>query len=355
MLLAGLGGALLLNEATVRWAGRRPAWDWRPARRAAIAFALTVAPLLAYNLLTFHTPFYSTESTDLWLLRLTVSTSGSAWERIYGNYLAGPPPGPALLLHSYADLYTAVGAGFSAVWTAGISKGEILGAAKPLWLTLAILAAAALGWWLTPPRLRGLALAAGGAFGGYSLAVLLAWHYESRYALALVPWIALGGAAALVRLHDGIAGHGSRVRRAAAVAVLLAALACVALADGDDIAKLTAGNARPDNFAAAGRWAAAHLPPDAVVMVRNPWEFNWYAQRRAVMIPEGSLADIQAIIRQYGVTHLWLGGPADSLTAPTPVRRALAPLYRRQPLPGLPATLLYDQNYLIYRLDPATP
>jgi len=354
-LLGSLVGALAINEATARWAGRRPAWDWRPARRAGLAFVITVAPLLLYNLVTLHAPFYSTESTDLWLLRLTVSTSGPAWERIYGNYLAGPLPGPALLLHSYTDLYTAVGAGFSAVWTAGIAKGEILGTAKPLWLTLAILAAAAAGWWLAPQRLRGLALAWVGAFGGYSLVVLLAWHYESRYALALVPWIALGGAAALLRLHDGIAGRGGVLRRVVAVVVLLAALARVGLADGEEIAKLAAGNARPDNFAAAGRWAAANLPPDAVVMVRNPWEFNWYAQRRAVMIPEGSLADIQTIIRQYGVTHLWLGGPADSLTAPTPVRRALAPLYSGKPLTGLPATLLYDQNYLIYRLDPSAP
>ncbi len=353
VLLGSLVIALALNEATARWAGRRPTWDWRPARWAGIVFALTLAPLLLYHLLTFQALFYSTESTDLWLLRLTTSTSGPAWERIYGNYLAGPLPGPALLLNSYADLYSAVGTGISAVWTAGISKGEILGGGKPLWLTLAILATGGLGWWLAPQRLRGLALAWIGAFGGYSVFVLLAWHYESRYALALVPWIYLGVAVALVRVHDGIAGRGTWGRRAVAGALLLAALAPILLADRDDIAKLADGSARSDNFAAAGRWAAANLPADAVVMTRNPWEFNWYAQRRAVMIPEGGLADIQAIIRQYHVTYLWLGGAADSLTAPTPVRRALAPLYRRPhvPLPGLPATLLYDQNYLIYRLD----
>jgi hypothetical protein len=36
----------------------------------------------------------------------------------------------------------------------------------------------------------------------------------------------------------------------------------------------------------------------------------------------------------------------------TPYREQLLPLYRRQPLPALPATLIYDADgVLIYRLE----
>ena len=61
---------------------------------------------------------------------------------------------------------------------------------------------------------------------------------------------------------------------------------------------------------AAGRWLAANTPSDAVVMSRDPWELNWYSERKAVMIPWGPLEDIRAAGKQYGADYLVVGGPS---------------------------------------------
>jgi 4-amino-4-deoxy-L-arabinose transferase-like glycosyltransferase len=373
LIIVGLLLGLAWGWRTGRWAGRRPPRDWQPLLWGLGSAALVVAPLLARNFLTFGKPFHSTEEYDLWILRFWTGGTGLPWENIYADYLDGRPlPDRSLLLHSYQELYTAVRWGFDQIWTGGIVHGDIV--------DLPVFVAGLAGWLLIPARLRGLRTAWVGAFVVYGLFVLLAWHYEPRYFLALAPWFYLGTAAALFWIWDHLRGRAPdsvdpaappavRARRAGPVAAPLAgrprasaaALAVLPLAVVallwpalTDIATRATGDAGPDNFAIAGRWAAANLPADAVVMTRNPWEFNWYAQRKAVMIPMGPLSDVQAIIQRYGVTYIWLGGPGDptNLRNP-PARPVLDALYRRRPDATLPATLVYDQNgYLIYRLSP---
>jgi len=366
VVLGGLAVALLLHRRSGRWAGRRPAGSLRPLLWAVAAFGVAVVPLLGYNLLTFHAPFYSTESLDIWILRFWTGGTGPPWENIYADYLNGRPlPSRALLLHSYSDLYNAVGWGFGQ-----LGKDVLNGSDLPA-LPMTVLGL--LGWLVAVPRrLRGLRLAWVVSLGSYCLFVLLAWHYESRYFQALVPWLALGAAAVVAWVADRGAVNRQpsavshqltihtpqyAIRNARGAGGLVAGVCAAVMVVGLVVQPLPALAHRaetetgPDNFAAAGRWAAAHLPPDAVVMIRNPWEFNWYAQRKAVMIPEGSLDEIKAVAAEYGVGYIWLGGPADSTSRRPPLREALAPLYRRAPLPGLPATLIYDVNgYYIYRL-----
>ena len=120
---------------------------------------------------------------------------------------------------------------------------------------------------------------------------------------------------------------------------------------GADQYRRQADSARqPDPFAAAGRWLAAHTPPDAVIMARDPWELNWYSQRKVVMIPWGPLDDIRQIGRQYHVTYLWLGGPTGT------ARPQLGPLYQRKPLAGMAVQEVYrstgDEPITIYQWQP---
>jgi hypothetical protein len=97
-------------------------------------------------------------------------------------------------------------------------------------------------------------------------------------------------------------------------------------------------------------------------MTRDPWELNWYIDRRAVMIPNDDLATIEKVARDYGVTYLQLGGPVDGLDVrqcpddpsapqsryPTGTRPVLGSLYCGVPRPGF--ELVYRQRGLtIYR------
>jgi hypothetical protein len=367
VLVVGVAGALWLRHRRTRWAGRPPGprritpgtqhtgddnpqsgapsglrnphWAW-----AVGPFVLLLLPLLARNLLTFGLPFYSTESTDAWVLRYWAGDP-QVWERIYALY-TGPgrtPPHPRELLGgSFDALFGAVGRGFEAVWEAAFLRGEVL----PLPLALG----AAAGWLLAPRRLYGLLGAWAGAFAFMLLLILVYWHYEARYLLALVPWLYLGLAAGLFWVWDQ-----ARARRAPdavpygpgrLAAWLLPVAAVLVLGPALTTIREQAAAAQiPDQFAIAGRWLAANTPPDAVVMSRDPWELNWYSRRKVVMIPWGPLEDIRTAGRQYGVDYLWVGGPSWRFR-----RNQVEPL-----LDQLAVTEVYrsaDASIRIYRWEP---
>jgi hypothetical protein len=375
LILVGLAAALWLRGRLTRWAGQRPVArsTERGARNAEtetetasrftfhvsrvtlalwflVPFALVLLPLLARNLLTFGQPFYSTESYDAWILRFWLPGDDSVWERIYSVYV-GPGrelPHPRLLLGgSFDQLFAAVGRGFSDVWDKGVVQEQVL----PV---LVVLGAAG-GWLLAPRRLYGLLGAWVLALGGTSVATLLYWHYEERYFMVYVPWAYLGLAGGLFWLWDRArtppnADDAPRQPGRWALAVLPLAVALLVPPMLQDIATQVEQAREPQPLIAAGEWLAANTPPDAVIMTRDPWELNWYSNRRAVMIPMEPPDVIRAIGRQYGATYLLLGGPSGSK------RPQLAPLYQRQPMDGMNVTEVYHTDesgaITIYRWQP---
>jgi hypothetical protein len=375
LILVGLAAALWLRGRLTRWAGRKP--HAPPAERGArntatetedasrftlhvswitlalwflLPFALVLLPLLARNLLTFGQPFYSTESYDAWILRFWLPGDDSVWERIYSVY-TGPGrelPHPRLLLGgSFDQLFAAVGRGFRDVWDKGVVQEQVL----PVLVVLGAVG----GWLLAPRRLYGLLGAWVAALGGTSVATLLYWHYEERYFMVYVPWAYLGLAGGLFWLWDR-----ARIPPSAddaphqpgrwALAVLPLAVLLLVPPMLQDIATQVEQAREPQPLIAAGEWLVANTPADAVIMTRDPWELNWYSNRRAVMIPMDPPDVIREIGRQYGATYLLLGGPSGSK------RPQLAPLYQRQPMDGMNVTEVYHTDeggaITIYRWQP---
>jgi len=60
---------------------------------------------------------------------------------------------------------------------------------------------------------------------------------------------------------------------------------------------------------------AATLPPDAVLMCRNPWQTLWYAPEtfRAIGLPNAYPPELFAVARYYRVSHLVLDKPRPGL------------------------------------------
>jgi hypothetical protein len=315
-----------------------------------LPFALVLLPLLARNLLTFGQPFSSTESYDAWILRFWLPGDDSVWERIYGVYVGRGRelPHPRLLLGgSFDQLFAAVGRGFSDVWAKGVVQEQVL----PLLVVLGAVG----GWLLAPRRLYGLLGAWLAALGLTSLFTLLYWHYEERYFMVFVPWAYLGLAGGLFWLWDRArtpptADDAPRRPGRWGLAVLPLALLLLVPPMLQDITTQVEQARQPQPLIAAGAWLAANTPADAVIMTRDPWELNWYSNRRAVMIPMEPPDVIRAVGRQYGATYLLLGGPSGSK------RPQLAPLYQRQPMAGMSVTEVYHTDeggaITIYRWQP---
>src|SRR5205814_10268668 len=139
--------------------------------------AVVVAPWLARNVLTFGTPFYSTEQHDAWVLKYDPQ-----WEAIYRVYAGRLDlPHPRLLVGYGFDRTTgAIWKQFRDLW-GDLSGGAIV----PL---LALLLAVVGACTLTGQRQRALLGAVVAAATPYLLFVLVYWHYEERYVLLLLPW-----------------------------------------------------------------------------------------------------------------------------------------------------------------------
>ncbi len=322
-LLGLLGGLLILSKPSgaIILAGGGLWVVWRGWRGGALrptlvggALAAGIALLVwlpwgVRNLLTFGQPFYSTESFDAWILMYR------PWENIYAAYAGRLPlPHPRLLVGYGFDTVTGkVWQQFSEAWKS-LRAGQIF--------PLTIIPLALLGL-LAARGQRQLAIlgALGAAALLYGLFVLGYWHYEARYALFLIPWGALFGAAGFWWLHDRLAawrGNGA-LAGLAAVGVLALVLAPQWAQLHDD----WSADLRTPNSVVMAEWVASNTPPDAVIMSRNPWELSFHGDRRSVMIPYDTLPVIRQIAAQYGVGYLQL----DHLTDPGYRRADLGPLY----------------------------
>jgi len=328
-LLGLLGGLLILSKpsgAVILVGGG--AWAlWRGWRDGALrptlvggAFAAGVALLVwlpwgVRNLITFGKPFYSTESFDAWVLMYR------PWENIYAAYAGHLPlPHPRLLVgYGFDTVLGKIGQQFADAWCS-LRAGEIV--------PLTVIPLAILGLLVARgQRQIALLLALGSAILLYALFVLGYWHYESRYALFLIPWGALFGAAGFWWTHDRLAAWRGNGALAGLAAVGVLALMLNSPWDENSQWKRLqddwSADLRTPNSVTMAGWVGANTPPDAVIMSRNPWELSFHSDRRSVMIPYDTLPVIRQIAAQYGVGYLQL----DHLTDPGYRRADLGPLY----------------------------
>ncbi|HEU4328535.1 MAG TPA: glycosyltransferase family 39 protein [Roseiflexaceae bacterium] len=289
-----------------------------PVAAWSLVALLVLSPYLARNMATFGALFHSTESYDAWVLSYT------DWEDIYKVYTpeqglseTGGLPDRSWILRWGFDralfkLETQVRAVRDYLappwrnlpldlsdWIAGRDSRALLAGAGS-WLGLLGL----LGLARRRPKLFGLLLL---AFGPYTLFLITYWHAdEQRYFVVAMPWLALLAAAALWRIYDRAAAIGGGVWAPAALSLVAAALLAVTQPSWPAIADKVANE--PAIHAAdldAYAWLRANARPDEVVMTRNPWQFNWAAERPALMVPNTASEDtFLKLARHYRARYL---------------------------------------------------
>ncbi len=343
LLLAKPSGFVLIVGATIatllvarRADGRM---RWRGAGIAAATALVVYAPWAIRNLVTFGSPFHSTESLDAWVLKYDPR---QPVEGIYSVFWGRDLPHPRLLVgYGYDHFLTVQGQQFTHLWT-DLTTGVLF----PHMLIPFIL----LGLIVGASRRSGFGLILAGAFAPYLLFVLLYWHYESRYFLVIVPWLLLYAASGIEWTYDAlVTWFAGMWQRALAPILAVLLLLVVLIPAGRDIAVRAGAQTSGNQIVAVSDWLKANTPPEAVIMTRNPWEVSWHSERRTVMLPLGSLDDVYAVMRQYHVTYLEL----DHLNDTSMLRESLQPLYSFKPMPGI--TPLYDPGndaYLIFAVVP---
>ena len=144
------------------------------------------------------------------------------------------------------------------------------------------------------------------AFTPYIAFLVIYWHAnEERYFVALMPWLALFAALALWRIYDRIATIGNRRLAPVALVVVLVLFGQVVLPSVPESQLRLNQWSFADSDRDAYAWAKTHLPIDATVMTRNPWQFNWHAERAALMVPSTkSREHFFQIARYYNIRYL---------------------------------------------------
>jgi hypothetical protein len=329
LIVGAVVTAILLNLRAHR---RMP---WRGAWLAAAVGALCYLPWAVRNLVTFGSPFHSTESHDAWVLKYDPK---QPIEGIYQVFFLNALPHPRVLVgYGYDHLIGVEWQQFVRLW------GDVTsGALVPRLLLPFIL----LGLILGAMRRPGLGTLLVGAGAVYTLFVLLYWHEEERYFIAFVPWLLLYAASGLEWTYDALLNwFGAMWQRMLVPLAASILLLAVAIPQVNDIRARAAANMGGNQAVVIAKWLEANTPPDAVIMTRNPWEISWHSNRQTVMLPVGSLDDITAVIRQYGVTMIELDHLNDTAT----MRQSLAPLYSYKPMPGItPRYDPGDNTFLIF-------
>jgi len=299
-----------------------------------------LSPYLARNIKLFHTPFYSTESHDAWVLGY------GEWEDIYkvftteaGLGAAGVPDRSWVLRWGFDRTQQKITAQIRAMrdylappWKdlplnlsdqlSGPYSDPLRDPKDPRMLF-------AMGAWLallggisalrSQRRLLGLLLA---AFVPYALFLILYWHAdEERYFVMLLPWLALLAGFALWRGYDRVATIGDGRWTPVGLAMVATALVLVIQPSWPDIAQKV--RVEPNLVAAdidAYSWLRANSQPGDVVMTRLPWQFNWQTERPALMVPNTTDPKVfLRIARYYNVRYLVL----DSAQRPNADVRAM--------------------------------
>ncbi len=331
---------------------RQRALPWRGLLLWAGVGALTVAPYLVRNWLTFtpHTLFSSTESIDAWVLYYEGSGK-DPWRKLYNVYLGDVPNRSWILRWGWDRTLSKI----ALQARAGLKdllppQGYLL----KVPLTCLVL----LGIGLQHRRQRSLLQLVGLVGLGYGLFLVLYWHLdgEERYLLPFVPWLLLLAMSALCTIYDRLASLAEGRWSGVAGLVLSILLIAVAAPHWHTIDQQLDPNSR-DYWGSlwqpsldAFQWLHDHTASDAVVMSQVPWEMSFYTDRPGLMIPNEPLPTILGVARYYHAQYLVvnsIAGPGEE------ARAALGPLLNGQAVGGF--TLVHTQPntagrpVLIYR------
>ncbi|NCC33659.1 MAG: hypothetical protein EOM24_16825, partial [Chloroflexia bacterium] len=140
----------------------------------------------------------------------------------------------------------------------------------------------------------------------------------------LLPWLALLASWIIWAGYDRLAAVSDRRWAPLGLILVVVALNSIIGFSRPDIANKVRNEPviwQPD--LAAYAWLQANTTPEAVVMTRIPWQFNWHVERPAVMIPNTGDRDLLlTIARHYDAQYLVLEnqqrvkGDAGRLLAP---------------------------------------
>lgn len=193
------------------------------------------------------------------------------------------------------------------------------------------------------------------SFVALSTFLVLYWHYEARYFQLYAPFVAIFAAVAVFWLHDHLTiprplplttPQVEEKWRLLFLPVVLVLLLYAPVRDQLEAAPKLAG-ATPLVWAA--QWFEQNTSADAVILSREPWQFNFHSRRPALMIPYNDEPTIRHVAAYYKASYLHMEGTAATY------RPALKDLYNTsyavgsEPRPGY--ELIYNNGYeLIYRL-----
>ena len=279
---------------------------------------LVLSPYLIRNMLTFGSPFYSTESRDAWIIEYT------DWEDIYKVYTTdqnlsklGPPDRSWVLRWGFDRTLSKISRqvnevrdyllpALSSVQAPRIVVGRTGKDAALLFSMGAWLAMlGAIGAVQSKRRLLSLLVA---AFGPYILFLMTYWHTvgEPRYFVVVMPWLALLASYALWRVYDRIAAIGDGRWTPVGFALALTVAVLVVQPSWPEIATKVQDEPRQNaSDIAAYTWLHDHTRPEDVIMTRLPWQLNWHSQRPALMIPNTTdTTTFMRIARYYNARYL---------------------------------------------------
>ncbi len=320
LMVAGMGLWLLGFLYTTR------PHTWRSVITAALSFGLpaliVLAPYVIRNMLLFGKPVFSTESYDAWVLGYR-GNSGDAWEEIYRVFTPvwGGPGLPdrswimrwgfdatlEKLIAQVRELRNYImpvwhGAPDGVAWLFSNNERKNIVSDMGAWMALIGMIAAL----RSRRRLVGLLAA---AYLPYMIFMITYWRTnEERYWVMLIPWLALLAAWAIWGGYDRLAQIGDRRWAPLGLILVLVAVSGVLGFSRPDIAKKVRdepGIWQPD--LTAYEWIDQHVPTDAVLMTRIPWQANWHTQRPTLMIPNTPSRDLLLeIAHHYGADYLVL-------------------------------------------------
>jgi len=274
-----------------------------------------VSPYISRNVVLFHKPFYSTESSDAWVLGYR------DWEDIYRVYTTsgglsteGVPDRSWILRWGFdvtaLKLATQAKAARDYLLPPWLDQSRVLSDLDSEKKALLF----GMGAWLALLGMigalrsrRSLCALLALAFGPYLLFLIVYWHAnEERYFLMIMPWLALLACYALWRSYDRVAAIGDGRWAPAGLVLALTALVMVIQPSWPyNAKKLREEPALYQADTDAYTWLRTHTAPGDVVMTRLPWQLNWVSERPAVMVP--NTADSELVLklaRYYHVRYL---------------------------------------------------